>query len=166
MIFLNILKKSKGIIFLILIISCSKKVKNTNEDTSYQKWENLEVETRCQTIKISKFSDSAEYENIVYKKGVYDIPPKYVIDKKQKYKVYFSKSEKDSLARYIYESVTNPKFTNILATDYVGNVKLKFDRENMNLICEYKSVGRWNEVSQNTKKIYELIKSKVEISEQ
>lgn len=166
MMVLSNLMKSKGIILFILITSCSKKVEHTYKDTSYQKWENLEVETRYQTIKISKFSDSAEYENVVYKKGIYDIPPKYEIDKKQKYKVYFSKSEKDSLAKYIYESVTNPKLTNILATDYVGNVKLKFDRENMNLICEYKSVGKWNEVSQNTKKIYELIESKVEISKQ
>jgi hypothetical protein len=56
------------------------------------------------------------------------------------------------LAKYIYESITDPKFTNNFVTDYVGNVKLKFSKENMNLVCEYKSVRNWTEVSENTRK--------------
>lgn len=151
---------------LLFIISCSKKIENAQDKKFYQDWENLEIKTDRQTITISKLSDSMNYENVIYTKEYYDIPPQYKIEKVQKYKIYITKAEKDSLAKYIYESVTNPKFTNVLATDYVGNVKLMFGKENMNLVCEYKSVGNWTEVSQNTRKIYELIKVKAEISTQ
>lgn len=149
---------------LLFIISCSKNIENAQDKKFYQNWENLEIKTDRQTISISKLSDSMNYENVIYTKEYYDIPPQYKIEKVQKYKIYITKAEKDSLAKYIYESVTNPKFTNVLATDYVGNVKLRFGKENMNLVCEYKSVGNWTEVSQNTRKIYELIKAKAEIS--
>jgi hypothetical protein len=147
-------------------MSCSKKIENTSDKNFYQDWENLEIKTDRQTITISKLSDSMEYENIIYAKEFYDIPPQYKVEKVQKYKIHVTDGEKDSLAKYIYESVTDPKFTNNLSTDYVGNVKLKFGKENMNLVCEYKSVGNWTEVSENTRKIYKLIKAKGEISTQ
>lgn len=156
----------KLIILLIFIISCSEKVENISDKNFYQNWENLEIKTDRQTITISKLSDSVEYENIIYTKSFYEIPPQYKIQKVQKYKIYLTNAEKDSLAKYIYESVTDPKFTNKFATEYVGNVKLKFSKENMDLICEYKSVGDWTEVSENTRKIYKLIKAKGEISTQ
>ena len=81
-----------------------------------------------------------------------------------KKKLYYTKSEKDSLAKYIYECVTEPKFTNILATEYAGSVSLKYGTGNTKLICEYNSVGDWSVVSDTTKKIYRLISKKVEIS--
>ncbi|MGI9652572.1 hypothetical protein [Chryseobacterium sp. RLHN22] len=156
----------KLIIPLIFIISCSKKIENAPDKNFYQNWENLEIKTDRQTITVFKLSDSMEYENIIYTKEFYDIPPQYKIKKVQKYKMHVTNAEKDSLAKYIYASVTDPKFINNLATDYVGNVKLKFSKENMNLVCEYKSVGNWTEVSENTRKIYKLIKAKGEISTQ
>lgn len=156
----------KLIILLIFIISCSKKIENISNRNFYQNWENLEIKTDRQTIIISKLSDSMEYENIIYTKGFYNTPPQYKIEKVQKNKMHITNAEKDSLAKYIYASVTDPKFTNNLATDYVGNIKLKFSKENMNLVCEYKSVGNWTEVSENTRKIYNLIKAKGEISTQ
>lgn len=156
----------KPVILLIFIISCSKKIENTPGKNFYQNWKNLEIKTDRQTFVISKLSDSMEYENIIYSKEFYEIPPQYKIEKIQKYKIYITNAEKDSLAKYIYESITDPKFTNNFVTDYVGNVKLKFSKENMNLVCEYKSVGNWTEVSENTRKIYKLIKAKGETSTQ
>ncbi|KFF24137.1 hypothetical protein [Chryseobacterium vrystaatense] len=154
---------------LILCTSCSKKQKNTVREP-YRNWGTLEIKTRYQTLTISKFSDSAEYYYITDSKGEFKTftEPKYQAenDKQEKKKIFFTKAEKDSLSKYIYESVTQPKFTNVLATDYVGNVVLKLDTGNMNLVCEYYSVGDWTTVSENTKKIYDLISKKIKISKQ
>lgn len=153
------------IISLFLFISCSKKQEPLLTDP-YKKWETLEIKTRFQTLTISKFSDSADYYNIIVGNKEFKIIPESTPEKIEPEKIFFTQAEKDSLSKYIYESVTQPKFTNVLATDYAGGVILRFDRENMNLTCEYNSVGDWTTVSENTEKIYNLISKKVEISKQ
>lgn len=158
------------IISLLLFISCSKKQEPVLTD-QYKKWETLEIKTRFQTLTISKFSDSADYYNMINSNKEFKIIPESTPEKtdpeQPEHKIIlFTKAEKDSLSKYIYESVTQPKFTNVLATDYAGGVILRFDRENMNLMCEYNSVGDWTTVSENTEKIYNLISKKVEISKQ
>lgn len=158
---------------LILCISCSKKQKKTVTEPK-RNWATLEIKTRYQTLTISKFSDSAEYSYVTDSKGKLKTltEPKFQKEEKEENekmemrKILFTKAEKDSLGKYIYKSVTQPKFTNVLATDYVGNVVLRLGTGNMNLVCEYYSVGDWTEVSENTKKIYDLISKKIEISKQ
>lgn len=149
-----------------LILSCHEKQNKKKVENLNSNWEKLEINTISEKILISKFSDSAEYEqnpnNITFK-----IVPgngKTEQEKIVKKKIYFTKSEKDSLAKYIYMSVTEPKFTNVLATDYVGNVMLKYDTGNTKLTCEYNSVGDWSVVSDVIRKIYELISKKAEVS--
>ncbi len=156
--------------FLILF-SCEKSEKiapriENSKIKEFQIWKTLEIKTRYQTLTIFNSADSADYENVTYDDGIYDIPPKYDNKKVENRKIYFSETEKDSLAKFIYSSVTTPKFTNKFVTDYVGNVKLKFSKINMSLVCEYQSVGNWNEVSENTKKIYDIIQSKAQFSTQ
>jgi hypothetical protein len=155
----------------LITFSCDKseKIKPVIEKfevKDFQIWNTLEIQTSYQTLTIFNSSDSADYQNITYDDGIYDIPPRYNNKKIESRKIYFSKTEKDSLAKFIFRSVTAPKFTNAFATDYVGNVKLKFSKINMSLVCEYQSVGHWNEVSDNTRKIYDIIKSKAQFSTQ
>ncbi|MFC6268217.1 hypothetical protein [Frigoriflavimonas asaccharolytica] len=155
-----------SLIILSIIFSCkNEKLKKVSND-DYKRWDELEIETRYQTLTIFKFSDSAEFINVKYDKGIYEIPPKYNNKKIEKKVILFTKQERDSLSKYIFQSVIKPSFTNTSATDYVGNVSLKFKRHNMNLICEYYSVGDWTEISEETKKIFNIINSKVEISKQ
>lgn len=154
------------VIILSMIFSCKNEKIKTVPNDDYNRWDELEIETRYQTITIFKFSDSAEFINVKYDNGIYEIPPKYNNKKIEKKIILFTKPERDSLSKYIFQSVTKPTFTNKLATDYVGNVSLKFGRENMSLICEYRSVGDWTEISEETLKIFNLINSKVEISKQ
>lgn len=148
------------------IISCAKEKNTENEENLNIRWEELEINTRIEKITISRFSDSADYvrnpNNIAFK--ILREDGKVDIEKIEQKKIYFSKSEKDSLAKLIFESVTDPKFTNVLATDYAGSVILKYDTGNTKLICEYNSVGDWSSVSDITKKIYEILSKKVEIS--
>lgn len=156
--------------FLILF-SCEKSEKiapkiGRSQIKKFQIWQKLEIQTDYQTLIILNSSDSADYQNVIYDDEIYDIPPKYNNKKIENRKIYFSRTEKDSLAKFIYKSVTAPKFTNVFVTDYVGNVKLKFIKTNMSLVCEYQSIGNWSEVSDDTKKIYDLIKNKAQFSTQ
>lgn len=156
---------------LLLMEGCrqNEKTIQQNKETvikDFQRWDSLEIKTRYQTLTVFKYEDSANYQNISYDKEMYDIPPKYNNKKVKNLKLYFTKAEKDSLAKYIFTSVTKPKFTNILATDYVGNVSFTFSRINMNLVCEYQSVSDWTEVSDETKMIYGLIGKKAQFSVQ
>lgn len=146
------------------ILSCKQNEKTI--ETLHNNWEKIEINTRTEKLLISKFSDSAEYEQNPNDIAFKILPEDGKIAKEEivKKKVYFTKSEKDSLAKYIYESVTKPKFTNALATDYAGCVTLRYDTGNMKLTCEYDSVGDWSLVSEQTKKIYDMISNKIKIS--
>ena len=153
-------------LFSFLILSCNEKKNEKTIDNQSINWEEIEINTRTEKINISKFSDSAEYiqdlNNIAFKILNEDgtVTKEEIIRKK----IVFTKSEKDSLVKYIYNSVTNPKFSNVLATDYAGTVQLTLSTGTTKLVCEYHSVGDWSIVSDNTRKIYELLSKKVRIS--
>ena len=147
-------------------MSCKQKQNEKIINNTPNNWEEIEVNTRTEKLKISKFSDSAEYENnpnnITFK--ILPEDGKIIEEKIIRKKIYFSKSEKDSLAKYVCESVTNPKFTDVFATELAGSVIFIYDTGKTKLICENESVGDWSILSESTKKIYELISKKVEIS--
>lgn len=144
-------------------VSCTeqpeKKIKN-------DPWEKLQVNTDFQKITIDRHSDSAEVVNIIWNKEIYNIPPKYIVEDTVRTKIYLSGSEKDSLKNWIRSSIINPEFTDLYATDYVGNVELKYIDRGTTLSCTYNSVGEWDEVSENTKKIYNLLNRKTKLSRQ
>ncbi|MCJ8155383.1 hypothetical protein MKJ01_16580 [Chryseobacterium sp. SSA4.19] len=127
-------------------------------------WEKLQVNTDFQKITIDRHSDSAEVVNIIWNKEIYNIPPKYIVADTVTTKIYLSRIEKDSLKNWIRSSILNPQFTDLYATDYVGNVELKYIDRGTTLSCTYNSVGAWDKVSQNTKKIYNLLSSKTKLS--
>lgn len=158
--------KTLTLFFLLTILSCKEKRNVKSEDDLNNNWEELEISTRTEKIIISKFSDSAKYEqnlnNIAFK--ILPEDGKIIEEEIVKKNIYFTKSEKDSLAKYIYKSITEPKFKDILATEYAGSVSLKYNTGGTKLICEYNSVDDWSVVSDTTKKIYKLISKKSEIS--
>ena len=126
----------------------------------------LQIVTQFQKITIDKNSDSCDVENIIWNKGIYKIPPTYKVEDTINTKIYLTENEKDSLKEWILSSIIEPKFTEVNASDYVGNVELKFINGNTILSCKYRSVGEWNEVSKNTEKIYNLVSSKTKLSKQ
>ena len=154
------------ILFALTLLSCNKEKKIEIAENLNPRWEELEINTRIEKIVISRFSDSAEYErnsnSIAFK--ILPEDGKIIEEEIVRKKIYFSKSEKDTLAKYIFESVTQPKFTNIIATEKAGSVILRYDTGNTKLICEYNSVGDWSAVSDVTRKIYELLSKKIEIT--
>ncbi len=153
----------QSIFILVFLLSCAKQPEKKIENDT---WEKLQVITLFQKITIENYSDSSEVENIVWNKQIYNIPPKYIIEDTIKTKIYLDKNEKDSLKSWIKSSILKPKFTALNASDYVGNVELKYIDRNTTLSCKYYSVGEWDKVSENTKKIYNLLNSKTELSKQ
>ncbi|KQM36470.1 hypothetical protein ASE55_03940 [Chryseobacterium sp. Leaf201] len=145
------------------LLSCTKEpeMKIRNDP-----WEKLQVNTDFQKITIDRHSDSAEVVNIIWNKEIYNIPPKYIVEDTVTTKIYLSRIEKDSLKNWIRSSILNPQFTDLYATDYVGNVELKYIDRGTTLSCTYNSVGEWDKVSENTKKIYNLLSSKTKLSRQ
>lgn len=151
------------VLMLGFLLSCTKQpeMKIRNDP-----WEKLQVNTDFQKITIDRHSDSAEVVNIIWNKEIYNIPPKYIVEDTVTTKIYLSRIEKDSLKNWIMSSILNPQFTDLYATDYVGNVELKYIDRGTTLSCTYNSVGEWDKVSENTKKIYNLLSSKTKLSRQ
>lgn len=151
------------VLMLGFLLSCTKQPEKKIRNDP---WKKLQVNTDFQKITIDRHSDSAEVVNIIWNKEIYNIPPKYIVEDTVTTKIYLSRTEKDSLKNWIRSSILNPQFTDLYATDYVGNVELKYIDRGTTLNCTYNSVGEWDKVSQNTKKIYDLLSSKTKLSRQ
>ncbi|WP_295200558.1 hypothetical protein [uncultured Chryseobacterium sp.] len=78
---------------LSFLLSCAKQ---PEKKPDHDPWEQLQVITVFQKITIERSSNSAEVENIVWNKEIYNIPPKYIVEDTVKTKIYLSKTEKDS----------------------------------------------------------------------
>ena len=155
------------IFFLITILfSCHKKIDNKNDIENLQNWNSFIIETGFQKVEIFKYTDSISFTNTIYKDGVFDIPPKYELDKKKEGIIVLNKTERDSLISHIVNIISKPTFTDIHATDYVGNVKFILKRHNMETSCQYNSVGDWTKLSNDTKRVYEILNKKIKLSTQ
>ncbi|MNL72786.1 hypothetical protein D3C87_1981520 [compost metagenome] len=53
-----------------------------------------------------------------------------------------------------------------MATCYAGYVLVKIRDRRTTLMCEYESVGEWSTVNNDTKKLYDLLKTKIDIAKQ
>lgn len=129
-------------------------------------WEKFSITTKFQKIVIENHFDSIYFEKRIYKPGFGEAPPKYELEKIERGIVNLTKQEKDSLIYHIHNTINNPTFTDVFATDYVGNVLFTMERHNMKLMCQYNSVGDWTIISDDTKKIHEILNKKIELSSQ
>ena len=129
-------------------------------------WETIQIITKTQNISINHYADSSTVEIFHFKtqdkKGLNVANS----DTLTKVNFFLTDSEKDSLYSYVFDLITKPFFTDRAATDYAGYVQVKLIDRNTTLSCEYKSVGEWSTVSTTTKKIYNLLKTKIEVAYQ
>lgn len=153
------------IIPFLLLVSCEKPKGKMEPKKEY--WDEIQLITRNQKIIIYNKSDTASFENEIYKKvsGEY-ISAIYKLEKIDKKSFTLNRNERDSLCKYVKAVMTKPVFTDRASTDYAGYVLIKLRDRHTTLMCEYKSVGEWSTVSVQTKNIYNLLKSKIEIAKQ
>lgn len=157
--------KSLIMIPFLLLVSCEKPKGKMEQKNEY--WNEIQLITRNQKIIIYNESDTASFENEIYKKvsGEY-ISARYKLEKIDKINFSLNRNERDSLYKFVKAVITKPVFTDRASTDYAGYVLIKLRDRHTTLMCEYKSVGEWSTVSEQTKNIYNLLKSKIDIAKQ
>jgi hypothetical protein len=150
-------------LIFITFLSCQNSKKK--EITKKIYWNEIELITKNQRILINCFSDTATSEKAIYKKvrGEF-INSEYELERVEKKNFSINKKERESLFKNVYKLITKPTFTDKTASDYVGYILIKLKDRNTTLMCEYKSVGEWSTISPETKNIYNLINTKVEIT--
>lgn len=161
---MNYMKQLLMLSFFCLI-SCNFSKKEQKDKPVY--WDDIEINTKTQKFIIYKESDTASFEEAIYKnisgKG---ISAKYKLDTIHRKTFSLTASERDSIYKYTYQVITKPVFTDKHATCYAGYVLIKLRERQTTLMCEYKSVGEWSTVTNETKKIYDILSSKINISKQ
>jgi hypothetical protein len=150
------------ILILTLLISCQdEKQKKVLEE---KHWENIELITKSERIKIYKSEDTASIEKAIYERvSGKGFSATYKLEKLDRKNFKINKSERDSLYKYVFRLLTKPTFTDKSATDYAGYIMIKLKDRNTTLMCEYQSVGEWSTISAETEKIYKLINPKAEL---
>ncbi|WP_289663564.1 hypothetical protein [Flavobacterium panacagri] len=152
---------------LMITLSCNSNKKEEKKDL---RWDDIEIQTKTQKIVIFKESDTATFEQAIYKKvkrirgNGYSTA--YKLDTIEKKIFVMTESERDSIYKYTHQIITNPAFTDVMATCYAGYVLVKIRDRRTTLMCEYESVGEWSTVNNDTKKLYDLLKTKIDIAKQ
>lgn len=161
---MNYIKKLLILSFFCLI-SCNFSKKEKKAETNY--WDDIEINTKNQRVIIYKESDTASFEEAIYKNiSAKGISEKYKLDTIKRKTFSLTASQRDSIYKYTYQVITKPVFTDKHATCYAGYVLIKLRERQTTLMCEYKSVGEWSTVTNETKKIYDILSSKINISKQ
>ena len=147
------------ILIFTFFISCQKSKDKEIKKKNY--WDTIEIITDNRKVVVYFDKDTATSEFTTYKKVSGNGPTvNYKLQKIEKKNFKINKRERYSLYNNVFRLFTKPTFTNKSATCYVGNVLVKLKDRKTTLICEYKSVGNWSEVSSETKNIYNLITKK------
>jgi hypothetical protein len=153
------------ILSFFCLISCNFSKKDKKTEQFY--WDDIEINTKTQKVIIYRESDTASFEAAIYKKiSGNGILAKYKLDRIQRKTFSLTASERDSIYKYTYQIITKPVFTDKHSTCYSGYVLIKLRDRQTTLMCEYKSVGEWSIVSNETKKIYDILSSKINIGKQ
>lgn len=153
-------KRSITIFFLLTLmtlLSCNSNKKEQKQDLY---WDEIEIRTRNQIVKIYQESDTVSVEKEILKKiSGNGFSAKYKLDKIEKKKFRLNSVKRDSLSKAVYRVITKPVFPNTRATCYAGYVLIKLRNGNVTLSCEYESAGEWEKVSTDTKKIYDILEA-------
>lgn len=150
-------------LFLFLsITSCKKQEAVKKIENS---WEKIILENGNQEIIIYNETETASFKKMYFEKvplknGVVNYKLKNVENKRFK----LNKKERDSIHKLVYEIITKPTFTDKSATCFAGNIRISLKDRHTTLMCSYNSVGIWSDVSKNTNRLYNLLKTKIEIS--
>lgn len=144
------------LLFFVFLISCNKNEKNQ----SYN-WTDISIKNSYEEIIIYKHLDTASYIKPIYeyKKDNLFVEELVNVERKQ---IIFSDSEKDSISYYVQRIISNPIQVDRFCTDYVGNLKLKISNSNSTFTVNYESVCRVNTISDDTKKLYEILNKKID----
>lgn len=152
---------TKLILFSLIVISCNNQEKH-KKNNEYQ-WNQINIQNSKEELIIYKNEDSATYLKPIWKhiSGEF-INAKYKQIGIEHKSINFTKSEKDSLAKYVLKSIQNPINSQNFCTDFVGKISLTALNDNSKVSVSYNSVCEFDSLSPNFTKLYKLITSKME----
>jgi hypothetical protein len=148
----------------LTIFSCNQSKITTHEiEIQEAKWDKITIETDRQIISIYSDRDTIISSTWVYKDSFVTSTEnwKTPINREQR-KVYLESINKDSIHSLVVDIITEPVFTDQSATCYAGNIRICVQLGNTELCCRYSSVGNWTTVSAKTRKLYDILKRKIE----
>lgn len=142
----------------------ANKKSNKISVTDTLEWSEIEIHLDKQVIRVEREEDTArshtwDTKDVMEKPGVISHEP---INQRDTIFV-IKKYERDSLAKYVYDALQHPVFTNRQVSCYAGNVYFRIKKGNTSLSCSYYSVGDWTNVSPTVAKIYKLLRAKTDI---
>ncbi|MTH14201.1 hypothetical protein [Flavobacterium sp. LC2016-01] len=137
------------IIVFIITQSCSQKKENA--DAKLKDYCSIIFESKRKNIYVT-YDDAFSEEWIKQKNGK---------DKKIQKKLNFTKKELDSLAKYAYQIIKAPALATTHLTCGAGeNITIEISYCNTSILCKYSSIQSWSTLSNDNKKLYDLLSSK------
>ncbi|WP_337964830.1 hypothetical protein [uncultured Flavobacterium sp.] len=136
----------------IITQSCSQK--KENENTNLRDYCSIIFESKRKKICVTDDFSSLD-EWIKEKDGKY---------KQVQKKLNFTKNERDSLAKYAYRIINQPTLATRTMTCGAGeNITIEISYCSTSILCKYSSIESWSSLSNDNKKLYEILNAKTAI---
>lgn len=136
----------------IITQSCSQKKEDTNK--YLQDYNTIIFESKRTKICVTDDFSSLD-EWIKEKDGKY---------KQVQKKLNFTKNERDSLAKYAYRIINQPTLATKIMTCGAGeNITIEISYGSTSILCKYSSIESWSSLSNDNKKLYEILNAKTAI---
>lgn len=140
------------IVLCIITHSCSQRKENA--DKNLRDYCTIIFESNKKSIYVTDdYSFSEEW--VKQKNG------KYAKTQKE---LNFTQNERDSLAKYTYRIIKNPALANKTMTCGAGeNITIEISYCSTSISCKYSSVQSWHLLSDDNRKLYDILNSKTAI---
>jgi hypothetical protein len=145
-------------LFLLIGIGCKQAVNQIVANP----WSVLRIISEEDTQITINNDDDTSMVN-VYHRGSFFAPlPKGTKVKVDTFKVYFTKTEKDTIFSLVEDLILHPAKTNKFCTEYVGSLDLIIVYgEQFKQRGEYSSVCDWNILSDKTKRLHDILRRRI-----
>ncbi|MEN2412873.1 hypothetical protein [Flavobacterium mesophilum] len=141
-----------SILVSTIIYSCSQKKEKT--DTNLKEYCEIIFKSNKKNVYVDNHYSYSE-ELVKQKNGKYE---------KIEKKLTFTKKECDSLAKYAYQIIKNPTLSHTILTCGAGeNISIEISYCGTSIACKYSSIESWSTLSNDNRKLYNILNSKTAI---
>jgi hypothetical protein len=157
------------IIFLSLAnFSCNHGGNDTSESNEKAPhWDKITLRMHCQSIVIYSDMDTMTSNTWELQDSMVDSGELRQIPVNEKREtIALEPSSIDSIGALVMDMITHPTFTDRSVSCYAGNIRICMKFNNTELCCNYSSVADWTTISDNARKLYEILNARTKVSRQ
>jgi len=150
------------ILWSLSVLVLSSACKQPADLVSSQPWSELTIFSEHDTqIAIYNNTDTSVVK--VYHNGSFFSPlPKGEKVKVDTIKVFFTKTEKDTIFSLVNDLILHPAQTKMFCTEYVGSLDLMVNYGNQfRQTAKYSSVCNWTTLSDKTRRLHDILRSRI-----